>query len=92
MSEPFAPATAEAAFDHDTTLVVALELSGKSWEAGAVVPGVTRRPRRRLQPRDMPGLLSQLDKWRAEALKAGLPSPKRLRAGRPDRTAHRPHL
>jgi len=71
MSEPFARATTEAAFDHYGTLVVALELSGKFWEAGAVVPGVTRRPRRRLQPRDIPGLLSQLDKWRAEALKAG---------------------
>jgi transposase len=71
MSELFAPATTETAFDHDSTLVVALELSGKSWEAGAVVPGVTRRPRRRLQPRDMLGLLTQLERWRAEALKAG---------------------
>jgi hypothetical protein len=31
-----APANTETAFDHDSTLVVALELSGKSWEAGAV--------------------------------------------------------
>jgi hypothetical protein len=30
MSELSAPATTETAFDHDTTLVVALELSGKS--------------------------------------------------------------
>src|SRR5258707_9391044 len=71
MSEPFGPATPETAFDHDSTLVVALELSGKSWEVGAVVPGVSRRPRRRLQPRDMTGLLTQLERWRAEALKAG---------------------
>src|SRR5258708_2607136 len=71
MSEPSAPATTETAFDHDTTLVVALELSGKSWEVGAIVPGVTRRPRRRLAPRAMTDLLIQLERWRAEALKAG---------------------
>jgi transposase len=48
-------------------LVVALELSGKTWEVGAVVPAVSRRPRQRLSPRDMAGLLARLDKWRAEA-------------------------
>ena len=44
------------AFDHDSTLVLALELSGKGWEVGAVLPGVTRRPRRGLAARDMAGL------------------------------------
>jgi len=71
MSERFAPATTETAFEHDSTLVVALELSGKSWEVGAVLPGVTRRPRRRLPPRAMMDLLTQLERWRAEVLKAG---------------------
>src|SRR3546814_2589124 len=52
MSEHFDSHNAAAAFDHDSTLVVAVELSGKSWEIGAVVPGVARRPRRRLDPRD----------------------------------------
>src|SRR3546814_8769356 len=51
MSEHFDSHNAAAAFDHDSTLVVAVELSGKSWEIGAVVPGVARRPRRRLDPR-----------------------------------------
>ena len=27
------------AFDHDSTLVLALELSGKGWEVSAVLPG-----------------------------------------------------
>ena len=36
-----------------------------------MVPGVTRRPRRRLDPRDMPGLLQQLERWRQEAVAAG---------------------
>ncbi len=46
---------APAAYDPVSTLAIALELSGKSWELGAVLPGVPRRPRRRLDPRDMPG-------------------------------------
>ena len=65
MTEQFAPANTETAFDHDSTLVVALELSGKSWEVGAVLPGVSRRPRRHLAARDMAGLLTQLERWKA---------------------------
>src|SRR6266851_3973437 len=49
MPEQFDSHNAVAAFDHDSTLVVALELSGKSWQAGAVVPGVARRPGRRVK-------------------------------------------
>ena len=45
------PATA---FDHDSTLVVAMELSGKSWQLGAAVPGVSRRPKRGLKPATRP--------------------------------------
>lgn len=71
MPKQFDTPNAVAAFDHDSTLVVALELSGKSWEAGAVVPGVARRPRRRLAPRDMAGLLKVLERWAAEATAAG---------------------
>jgi transposase len=71
MSEPFAPAITETAFEHGNTLAVALELSGKTWEVGAIVPGVTRRPRRRLLPRGMTGLLTRLERWRAEAAKSG---------------------
>jgi hypothetical protein len=55
MPEQFDSHNAVAALDHDSTLVVALELSSKSWQAGAVVPGVARRPRRRLEARDMTG-------------------------------------
>jgi transposase len=56
-----------AAFDHDTTMALALELSGKSWELGAVVPGLARRPRRKLEPRDLTGLLGQVERWKVEA-------------------------
>ena len=64
MPEQFDTHNATPAFDHDSTLVVALELSGKSWQAGAVVPGVARRPRRRLEARDMAGLLKAIDRGR----------------------------
>jgi len=36
-----------------------------------VLPGVARRARRRLAPRDMAGLLRQVEAWKAEALRAG---------------------
>jgi len=36
-----------------------------------VVPGVMRWPRRSLAPRDMAGLLRQIDRWKAEAQRAG---------------------
>ena len=71
MPKQFEPTNTAVAFDHNTTLVVALELSGKSWEAGAVVPGVARRPRRRLAPRDLAGLLRTIESWKGEASAAG---------------------
>jgi transposase len=71
MSEQFVSRNAATAFDHDSTLIVALELSGKSWEVGAVVPGVVRRPRRRLAARDMAGLLTSIERWKVEAKSAG---------------------
>lgn len=71
MPKQFDPHHAATAFDHDSTLVVALELSGKSWEVGAVVPGVARRPRRRLQARDVAELLKSIERWKSEALGMG---------------------
>jgi transposase len=68
MTEQCAPAA--TAFDHDSTLVLALELSGKGWEVGAVLPGVTRRRRRSLVPRDIAGLLKQIERWKGEAQRA----------------------
>ena len=68
MTEQSAAATA---FDHNSTLVLALELSGKGWQVGAVLPGVARRPRRSVAPRDVAGLLAQIERWQAEAQRAG---------------------
>ena len=38
MTEQSAPAA--TAFDHNSTLVLALKISGKGWQVGAVLPGV----------------------------------------------------
>jgi transposase len=70
MPKQFDARHAATAFDHDSTLVVALELSGKWWEAGAVVPGVARRPRRRLPARDLAEVLGLIERWKVEAAKA----------------------
>ena len=71
MRLPSETADTAVAYDHHSTLVAALELSGKSWELGAAVPGVERRPRRRLAVKDIAGLLQVIEQWRAEAGRAG---------------------
>ena len=71
MSEAFDPRKSATAFDQASTLVVVLELSGKSWRAGASVPGVSRRPLRQLEARDLGGLLRAIEQWKSEASGAG---------------------
>lgn len=50
------------ALDQDSTLVVVLELSGKSWLVGARVPGLSRLSRHSLTPSaaDLSGLLGKM--------------------------------
>jgi hypothetical protein len=43
MSEMFNPHAPATAYDHNTTIVAVLELSGKNWLFGAVAPGLSRR-------------------------------------------------
>ena len=45
-------------------------MSQKHWLVGALVPGLARDPQKKL-PADAPRLLAQLERWRAEAAKAG---------------------
>jgi transposase len=71
MSEAFDPRKSATAFDQASTLVVVLELSGKSWQAGASVPGVERRPLRRLEARDLGAALKAIERWKSEASGAG---------------------
>jgi transposase len=58
------------AFDQDSTLVAAIEMSSASWLVGGLVPGLSREPRKKLSP-DPQALLRLLHQWCAEAAKAG---------------------
>jgi transposase len=59
-----------AAFDQASTMACVVELSSKSWLAAATVPGVKRQPRKHLSC-NPDELLTQIERWRAEAVKAG---------------------
>jgi transposase len=48
-------------FEQDGTLVAVLEMSQSSWLAAAVVPGINRRPLKKLEP-DPVALLHWLGK------------------------------
>jgi transposase len=62
-----------AAFDQDSTLVVVVALSEKSWLVAGLIPGVERQPEKKMQP-DAEDLLHHLLKrWRDEAVKGGRP-------------------
>ncbi len=71
MNKFFDPRKPTTAFDHTITLVMVLELSGKSWELGASVPGVSRRPLRRISVGDVAAILKTIEQWKAEAGKGG---------------------
>ena len=58
------------AFDQNTTIVAAVELSSRTWLVGGVVPGIVRNPLKKLMP-DEQALLKLLYRWRDEAKKAG---------------------
>ena len=73
MSELFNPRTPATAFDHTTTLVTVLELSGKSWEMGGSVPSVSRRPLRKIDTRNIGAVIKTIEQWKSEANKGGSP-------------------
>ncbi len=60
------------AFDPISTLVVVVEMSKASWLVSGAVPGVERQPLKKLEP-DATVLLRLIERWRAEALRAGRP-------------------
>src|SRR5499433_3571826 len=57
-------------FDPNRTLITVVELSKESWLVAGIIPGVERQPLKKLAP-DEDGLLKLLERWRAEAEKAG---------------------
>jgi transposase len=58
------------ALDQDNTLVAVIELSLKTWLVAGLVPGMARRPLKKLEA-DRDVLLRLLERWRTEAEKAG---------------------
>ena len=60
------------ALDEDSTLIAVIEMSQPSWLVAGLVPGVERRPLKKLAV-DEEALLSLLYRWRDEAEKAGCP-------------------
>jgi transposase len=71
MGEFCDPRKPTTAFDHATTLVAVRNLSGKSWEMRASVPGVSRRPLRRLPVGELAAAIKALERWKAEARRVG---------------------
>jgi transposase len=59
-----------AEFEHDSTLVVVVEMSESSWLVAGMIPGVDRQPVKKLAP-DPDALQRLLERWRAEATKTG---------------------
>ena len=57
-------------FEQDNTLVAVIELSQSSWLVAGTVPGVDRRPLKKLDP-DEQALLRLLLRWQDEATRAG---------------------
>src|SRR5271165_1148498 len=58
------------AFDQDASLTVVIEMSEASWLVTGMVPGVDRRPLKKLEP-DPDALLRLVERWRSEAEKTG---------------------
>src|SRR5271155_1691026 len=58
------------AFEQNSTMVVVQEMSQSSWLAAGVVPGIERRPLKKLDP-DPTALLRLVEGWRDRATKAG---------------------
>jgi transposase len=69
-SKPYDLSRSLTALEQDTTLVAVIEMSQSNWLVAGMVPGVERRPMKKLGP-DAAGLLQLLHRWRQEAERVG---------------------
>src|SRR5215470_969023 len=79
-------------FDPNRTLIGVIELGKESWLVAGIIPGVERQPLKKLEP-DENELLKLLERWRAEAEKAGHKINRiavAFEAGRDEHAASRP--
>jgi transposase len=51
-------------------MIAVIEMSQSSWLVGGILPGIERRPRKKLEP-SPERLLAVLHRWRDEAVRAG---------------------
>ena len=72
MSEMFNPHAPATAYDHNTTIVAVLELSGKNWLLGAVAPGLSRRMKRSFEARNVEAVVRALEQAKGASAKAHL--------------------
>jgi transposase len=70
MSQSFDASRSLTAFEQDSTLVAVIEMSQSKWLVAAAIPGVERRPLKKLDA-DANALLKLLQRWRDEAHKMG---------------------
>ena len=70
MPQPNELSRSLAALDQDSTLIAVIEISQSSWLVAGIVPGIDRQPPKKLAA-EPTALLALLDRWRAEATKAG---------------------
>jgi transposase len=70
MLQKTANARCSGPFNPDDTLIVVVEMSSSTWLVAGLIPGVERRPLKKLDP-DEDELLALLERWRQEAAANG---------------------
>jgi len=70
MSEMFNPHAPATTYDHNTTIVAVLELSGKNWLLGAVAPGLSRRTKRSFEARNVEAVVWALEQAKGQSVVA----------------------
>jgi transposase len=70
MLEPFNPSSSLTALEQGSTVIAVTEMSQSKWLVAAVIPGIERRPLKKLDP-DEEMLLKLLHRWQNEARRAG---------------------
>ena len=71
MSEMFNPHAPATTYDHNTTIVAVLELSGKNWLLGVVAPGLSVRMKRSFEARNVEAVVRALEQAKEKSAKAG---------------------
>jgi transposase len=72
MSQSLDPSRSLTALQQDSTVIAVIEMSQTKWLVSAIVPGIERRPLKKIDT-DEEALLKLLHRWRSEAGLAGHP-------------------